>query len=49
MFATDSKPRQNEVQKVWYLITRLKLSGPHRIRAHIKAIKIIRGRAIFTA
>ena len=41
MFATDSKPPQNEVLKVWYLITLLKLSGPDGTRAHIKAIKII--------
>ena len=41
MFATDSKPPYNEVLKVWYLVTLLKLSGPDGIRVHIKAIKII--------
>ena len=44
MFATDSKPPQNEVLKVWHLITLLKLSGPAGIRAHIKTIKTIRKR-----
>ena len=41
MFAADSKPPYNDVLKVWYLTTLLKLSGPDGIRAHIKAIKII--------
>ena len=31
----------NEVVKVWYLISILKLSGPNGNRAHFKAIKII--------
>ena len=35
MFTAD------EVSKVWYLITLLKLSGPDGIRTHIEAIKII--------
>ena len=41
MFATNSKPPQNEVLKGWHLITLLKLSGPDGIQVHIKAIKII--------
>ena len=35
MFATVSKSPLNEVQKVWYVITFLKLSGPNGIRASL--------------
>ena len=44
MFAIDSKPPQNKVLKVWYLITILKLPLPDGIRelnSRIKAIKFI--------
>ena len=41
MVATDSKPPYNEVLKVCYLITLLKLSRPDGTGAHITAIKVI--------
>ena len=44
IFATYSKPPQNEVRKVRYLITFLKLSGLDGIRTHIKAIQIRMGK-----
>ena len=41
MFATDSNPSLNEVLKVWYLITLLKLSGPDGTQSLNEVMKII--------